>query len=71
MKNTNRERKGPFRRLWQNLLAWERAMDYSPYDHVLDRVGALEREVGGLRDEMTHQTDGALTKIRGTETIRY
>ena len=46
------EKPGAFQRVWQTLLAWEQAMDYSPYDFALDRVGALEREVLELRDEV-------------------
>lgn len=46
------EKTGQFRRAWQALMAWEQTMDYSPYDFALDRVGALEREVLELRDEV-------------------
>jgi hypothetical protein len=27
-------------------------MDYTPYDYALDRIGALERQVNLLRDEL-------------------
>ena len=42
------EKSGWIRRIWQTVMA----MDYSPYDYALDRVGALEREVLELRDEV-------------------
>jgi hypothetical protein len=56
---------GPFRRLWQTLAAWERAMDYSPYDYALDRVGALEHEVLGLKEQVA-----SLRRDRGTASVR-
>jgi len=35
---------GFLRQLWNTLIAWERAMDYSPYHDAMDRIGGLERE---------------------------
>ena len=56
---------GPFQRVWRALLDWQQAMDYSPYDYALDRVGTLEREVRELKDQVTSlQRDRAPVPIR-------
>ena len=52
MTNDSKKRKGTFGRVIDAILAWENAMDYTPYDYVLDRVCNLEREVLQLRDEL-------------------
>ena len=52
MTNDSKKRKGTFGRLIDAIVAWENAMDYTPYDYVLDRVCNLEREVLLLRDEL-------------------
>ena len=49
MANGNR---GLLRRVWNTLIAWERAMDNSPYDYAIDRIGRLEREVAQLKDDL-------------------
>ena len=53
MTNDSKKRKGTFGRLIDAIVAWENAMDYTPYDYVLDRVCNLEREVLLLRDELS------------------
>ena len=40
---------GLVQRIWDTLLAWERAMDYRPYDYAMDRIAGLEREVTQLK----------------------
>jgi hypothetical protein len=52
MTNSSKKRKGTFGRVIDAIVAWENAMDYTPYDYVLDRVCNLEREVLLLRDEV-------------------
>jgi len=52
MMNDSKKRKGTFGRVIDAIVAWENAMDYTPYDYVLDRVCNLEREVLLLRDEL-------------------
>ena len=52
MTNDGKKRKGTFGRVIDAIVAWENAMDYTPYDYVLDRVCNLEREVLLLRDEL-------------------
>ena len=52
MTNDSKKRRGTFGRLIDAIVAWENAMDYTPYDYVLDRVCNLEREVLQLRDEL-------------------
>jgi len=52
MTNNNKKRKGTFGRVIDAIVAWENAMDYTPYDYILDRVCNLEREVLLLRDEL-------------------
>ena len=53
MTNDGKKRKGTFGRVIDAIVAWENAMDYTPYDYVLDRVCNLEREVLLLRDELS------------------
>ena len=60
MTNDNKKRKGTFGRVIDAIVAWENAMDYTPYDYVLDRVRNLEREVLSLREEL--RTSPALNK---------
>jgi hypothetical protein len=43
---------GLVRRIWDTLLAWERVMDYRPYDYAVERIAGLEREVTHLREEL-------------------
>ena len=45
MTNDSKKRKGTFGRVIDAIVAWEKAMEYTPYDYVLDRVCNLEREV--------------------------
>ena len=52
MMNDRNKRKGIFGRVIDALVAWDNAMDYTPYAYVLDRVRNLEREVFLLRDEL-------------------
>ena len=52
MTNDSTKRKGIFGRVIDAIVAWDNAMDYTPYDYVLDRVCNLEREVLLLRDEL-------------------
>jgi hypothetical protein len=52
MTNDNKKQKGAFGRVIDAIAAWEKAMDYTPYDYVQDRVSNLEREVLQLRDEL-------------------
>jgi hypothetical protein len=52
MTNDSQKRKGTFGRVIDAIVAWENAMDNTPYDYLLDRVGNLEREVLLLKDEL-------------------
>jgi hypothetical protein len=52
MTNESKKRRGTLGRVIDAIVAWENAMDYTPYDYVLDRVCNLEREVLLLRDEL-------------------
>jgi len=52
MTNDSKKRQGTFGRLIDAIVAWENAMDYTPYDDVLHRVRILERDVLLLRDEL-------------------
>ena len=52
MTNESKKQKGAFGRVIDAIAAWEKAMDYTPYDYVQDRVSNLEREVLQLRDEL-------------------
>jgi hypothetical protein len=38
-------RAGVIRRFFSAWRRWEEAMDYTPYDYTLDRIGQLERRV--------------------------
>ena len=53
MTNDSKKRKGTLGRVIDAIGAWENAMDYTPYDYVLDRVCNLEREVLLLREELS------------------
>ena len=53
MTNDSTKRKRILGRVIDAIVAWENAMDYTPYDYVLDRVRNLEREVLLLRDELS------------------
>ena len=53
MTNDSTKRKRILGRVIDAMAAWENAMDYTPYDYVLDRVCNLEREVLLLRDELS------------------
>jgi hypothetical protein len=52
MTNESKKQKGAFGRVKDAIAAWEKAMDYTPSNYVLDRVCNLEREVLQLRDEL-------------------
>jgi len=52
MTNDSKKQKGAFGRVIDAIAAWEKAMEYTPYDYVLDRVCNLEREVSQLKDEL-------------------
>ena len=52
MTNESKKQKGAIGRILDAIAAWEKAMDYTPSDYVLDRVCNLEREVSQLRDEL-------------------
>ena len=53
MTNESIKRRGALGRVIDAIVAWEEAMEYRPYDDVLDRVCNLEREVSQLRDELS------------------
>ena len=53
MTNDSTKRKRILGRVIDAIVAWDNAMDYTPYDYVLDRVRNLEREVLLLRDELS------------------
>ena len=53
MTNDSNKRTRILGRVIDAIVAWENAMDYTPYDYVLDRVCNLEREVLLLRDELS------------------
>ncbi len=59
MTNDSKKRKRILGRVIDAIVAWENAMDYTPYDYVLDRVRNLEREVLLLRDELSLPALGA------------
>ncbi len=63
MTNDSNTRRGTLGRVIDAIVAWENAMDYTPYDYVLDRVCNLEREVLLLRDEL--RASPALNKAGG------
>jgi hypothetical protein len=52
MTNESKQQRGTFGRVIDVIVAWETAMEFRPYDYVLDRVCNLEREVLQLRDEL-------------------
>jgi len=52
MTNESKKQKGAFGRVIDAIVAWKKALEYGPYDYVLDRVCNLEREVLELRDEL-------------------
>ena len=52
MTNESKKRRGALGRVIDAIVAWENAMDYTPYDYLLDRVRTLERDVLLLRDEL-------------------
>src|SRR5260370_34872009 len=52
MTNESKKQRGAFGRVLDAIVAWENALEYRPYDYVLDRVCSLEREVVELRDEL-------------------
>jgi hypothetical protein len=52
MTNESKKQKGTFGRVIDAIAAWEKAMDYTPYDYVQDRVSNLEGQVSQLRDEL-------------------
>jgi len=52
MTNESKKQKGTFGRVIDAIVAWGKAMEYTPWDYVLDRVCNLEREVLQLRDEL-------------------
>ena len=52
MTNDSKKREGTFGRVIDAIVAWAKAMEYTPYDYVLDRVCNLERQVSQLRDEL-------------------
>jgi hypothetical protein len=58
MTNDSKKQKGAFGRVIDAIAAWEKAMEYTPYDYVLDRVCNLEREVSQLRDELRELPPG-------------
>jgi hypothetical protein len=47
-----KRRSGAWSRLIETIAAWEKAIDYTPYDYALDRIGDLERQVTQLRAEV-------------------
>jgi hypothetical protein len=63
MTNDGKKRKRAFGRVIDAIVAWENAMDYTPYDYVLDRVCNLEREVFLVREEL--RASPALNKAGG------
>lgn len=48
---------GKFRRAVAAVFDWIKAMDYSSFDYVLDRIEGLEREVGQLKEELRRSRD--------------
>ena len=39
------------------VFAWLQAMEYTSFDHTLDRIERLEREVGQLKKELRQSRD--------------
>ena len=66
MTNDSKKQKGAFGRVIDAIAAWEKAMDYTPSDYVLDRVCNLEREVSQLRDELRAFPAGTSAGSRAT-----
>ena len=58
------KRTGWFGRAMGVLHSWERALEYTPYDYAIDRVGALEQEVLALRAEVRRLRTDRDPKIR-------
>jgi hypothetical protein len=52
MTNDSKKRKGTFGSLIDAIVAWAKAMEYTPYDYVLDCVCDLQSQVSQLRDEL-------------------
>jgi hypothetical protein len=52
MTSDSKKRKGTFGRVIDAIMAWAKAMEYTPYDYALDRVCDLERQLSQLRDEL-------------------
>ncbi len=50
---------GKFRRALATAWAFLQAMDSTSFDYTLDRIEALEREVGRLREELRQSRDPA------------
>ena len=62
MTNNGKKRKGIFGSVIDAIVVWENAMDYTPYDYVLERVCNLEREVVLVKEEL--RASHALNKAR-------
>jgi hypothetical protein len=45
MTSDSKKRKGTFGRVIEAIMAWAKAMEYTPYDYALDRVCDLERQL--------------------------
>jgi hypothetical protein len=67
-KNDSKKRKGAFGRVIDAIVAWANAMEYTPYDYVLDRVCNLERQVSQLRDELRALPPGSSAGCRTKPT---
>ena len=72
MTNGNKKQKGAFGRVIDAIAAWEKAMDYTPYDYVQDRISNLQREISQLRDELRALPPGnsAGDRAKPTSSLR-
>ena len=60
MTNESKKRRGTLGCVMDTIVAWENAMDYTPYDYVLDRVCNLERRFAvRVRTESVTQLNNA------------
>ena len=48
---------GKLHRALAVVFAWLQAMEYTSFDHTLDRIERLEREVGRLKEELRQSRD--------------
>ena len=77
MTSDSKKRKGTFGRVIDAIMAWAKAMEYTPYDYALDRVGGFRREVqpvdsigSSTESRVSHSKRRLLLGFEGTKTAR-